>query len=74
MALKRNPGDGAVHGARVQVAVVQPLRDGFTDRAFAGCCRPVDGDRLRLVSFQLGYLLSVGFPDDLPELPHLARA
>src|SRR5439155_6928006 len=47
-ALHREPGDGAVHRAGVEVAEAQPLGETPRDRAFSCPCGAVDGDDHRL--------------------------
>ena len=42
--LQRLPGDGAVHGARVQAREAQTARDRLRNGRFAGAARAVDSD------------------------------
>ena len=42
--LHGEPGQRAVHGAGVEVAEAEALREAACDRAFACPCGPVDGD------------------------------
>jgi hypothetical protein len=41
---QREPREGAVHRAGVEVAVAEPLRQTAGDGALAGPCGPIDGD------------------------------
>ena len=43
-ALHREPGDRAVHRARVEVTEAEPLRELAGDGALAGPGGPIDGD------------------------------
>ncbi len=42
--VRRLPGDGAIHRARVHVSVAEPRGNRARDRSFAGSGRAVDSD------------------------------